>query len=262
MKKFIFGLSAIAIIITGIFTFAGCEKEEFASQENNSLQLAFSHNDTLPDGISITALSNLPEMHDFMHVISQQLAAFTFNVESNDEFTDQVNEICDNISNADDQEDINLYYSMLSQMVFPIDELNIITTDGDGIQYRPNNCIRQLSTAYNNLDSALNETLPAYEEMSEELKLQILAQMFEQNLIDNGYICGGPLEDKRDFDLNTALIEYCAAIAGAICTPYISPFLFVAATTIYCRKVLSIWRDYYDNGGTEPKGQSCKICES
>ena len=28
MKKFIFGLSAIAIIITGIFTFAGCEKEE------------------------------------------------------------------------------------------------------------------------------------------------------------------------------------------------------------------------------------------
>ena len=31
MKKFIFGLSAITIIITGIFTFAGCEKEE----ENN-----------------------------------------------------------------------------------------------------------------------------------------------------------------------------------------------------------------------------------
>ena len=28
MKKFIFGLSAIAIVITGIFTFTGCEKEE------------------------------------------------------------------------------------------------------------------------------------------------------------------------------------------------------------------------------------------
>ena len=28
MKKFIFGLSSIAIIITGIFTFTGCEKEE------------------------------------------------------------------------------------------------------------------------------------------------------------------------------------------------------------------------------------------
>ena len=258
MKKFIFGLSAIAIIITGIFTFAGCEKEEFVSQENNSLQLAFSHNDTLPGGISITALSNLPEMYDFMHVISQQLAAFTFNVESNDEFTDQINGICDNISNADSQEDINLYYSMLSQMVFPIDELNIITTDGDGIQYRPNNCIRQLSTAYDNLDSALNETLPAYEDMSEELKLQILAQMFEQNLINDGYVCGGPLEDERDDKIIRATIYYAITLSmGGL----ENPFIFAAATTVYCREIKAAWREYWEKGGTEPKGTLCKICD-
>ena len=35
MKKLFFGLSAIAIIITGIFTFAGCEKEKSTTTQND-----------------------------------------------------------------------------------------------------------------------------------------------------------------------------------------------------------------------------------
>ena len=259
MKKFFIGLTATVIAIIGIFTFVGCEKEETIFQENNNLQLASSFDNTLlNNNIDIATLSELSEMHTFMHVISQQLAAFAFNVESNDTFTNQVNEYCNNILNTDNQELINLYYAMLSQMIFPINELDISMDNNGTTLYCPDNCINQLSTAYNNLNSAISKTLPKFEEMSEELKMQILVQMFEQNLMDNGYIAKGPLEDERDDKIIRATIYYAITLSmGGI----ENPFIFAAATTVYCREIKAAWREYWAKGGTEPKGTLCKICD-
>ena len=53
MKKFIFGLSAITVIIAGIFTFAGCEKEE----------------NTLPNTISDKIIKSERAWSDTLYVV-------------------------------------------------------------------------------------------------------------------------------------------------------------------------------------------------
>ena len=59
MKKFIFGLSAIAIIITSIFAFVGCEKEE---KSNNTSSTTKSMESTQLNSYSITLLTEFTQM--------------------------------------------------------------------------------------------------------------------------------------------------------------------------------------------------------
>ena len=63
MKKLIFGLTAIVIVITGIFTFAGCEKEETMDEPKN-LSLAFMRVDFFDYLGQTYSVADFPELFE------------------------------------------------------------------------------------------------------------------------------------------------------------------------------------------------------
>ena len=259
MKKYSLGLTATMVITFCIFTFTGCEKEEMSQNElrkqTEELNICLA---TSVDDYDISVLTALPEFDVYARHISNMFGGFTYNVESNDSFNIHVDNLCQNISESSDPDEISTNYSDLVQMIFPTEYLNVVTNNNEQISY----CINadSLALSYQNLISSINTIYPGFYEVSDEVKQQVMAKMIVEKFFEGNSV-GGPLEDKRDNDLATALIAYTAAILASITSP-LFPFIFAASTTVYCRQVQSIWREYYANGGTEPKGTSCKICES
>ncbi|MBP5450709.1 MAG: hypothetical protein J6Y16_00570 [Treponema sp.] len=259
MKTLFSGLTATMVITFCIFTFTGCEKEEMSQNElrkqTEELNICLA---TSVDDYDISVLTALPEFDVYARHISNMFGGFTYNVESNDSFNIHVNNLCQNISGSSDPDEIITNYSDLVQMIFPTEYLYEVTNNNEQISY----CINadSLALSYQNLISSINTIYPGFYEVSDEVKQQVLAKMIVERFFEGNGV-GGPLEEKRDHDLAVALVEYSASIVASLTSPFF-PLLFAAATYVYCSQVQSIWREYYANGGTEPKGTSCKICES
>ena len=90
MKKFIFGLNAIAIIITGIFTFAGCEKEK--STDIRPVTAEYKITEFSTDEVTFAKIENLAEKHN--QYLDEILANYNLD---NDDYQ---SEIINNIMNA------------------------------------------------------------------------------------------------------------------------------------------------------------------
>ena len=159
-----------------------------------------------------------------------------------------------------DSDVINSNYSNLVHMVFPTEYLDVTNNDGV-ISYSVNtNSLNSLNDSYQNLISSINNIYPGFYDIPEEIKQQILAQMFMKRFFEDENNIGGHLEKERDEKIASALIAYTFEMSLCFTLPELTPIIFSLATAHLCMQIDLAWKEYYQKGGKEKK-KICKICE-